>query len=62
MTIYPAIDLYGGKVVRLRRGEFSTAKEMAPDLLEVALRFKEAGCNWIHVVDLEELNEDIRCI
>ena len=53
MTIYPAIDLYGGKVVRLRRGEFSTAKEMAPDLLEVALRFREAGCNWIHVVDLE---------
>jgi len=53
MTIYPAIDLYGGKVVRLKRGEFSTAKEMAPDLLEVALRFREAGCNWIHVVDLE---------
>lgn len=53
MTIYPAIDLYGGKVVRLRRGDFSTAEEMAPDLLKVASQFKEAGCHWIHVVDLE---------
>jgi phosphoribosylformimino-5-aminoimidazole carboxamide ribotide isomerase len=53
MLVIPAIDLKDGKCVRLRKGEFDTAHEVAADALETARRFEEAGAEWLHVVDLD---------
>jgi phosphoribosylformimino-5-aminoimidazole carboxamide ribotide isomerase len=51
--ILPAIDLRGGRVVRLRQGDFEKETEYSSDPAEVARRFAEAGARWIHVVDLD---------
>lgn len=53
MIIFPAIDIIDGKPVRLYKGEFSTAKQVADDALETADEFVKAGCQWIHMVDLD---------
>ncbi|MDR1927897.1 MAG: 1-(5-phosphoribosyl)-5-[(5-phosphoribosylamino)methylideneamino]imidazole-4-carboxamide isomerase [Oscillospiraceae bacterium] len=53
MLIFPAIDIKGGECVRLSQGEFSTAQRVAADALETAFSFKEAGCTWVHMVDLD---------
>lgn len=53
MKIWPAIDLYEGKVVRLTRGEFSARTDYAENPLAVARAFISAGCQRLHVVDLE---------
>lgn len=53
MIIFPAIDIMNGKPVRLYKGDFSTAKQVAGDALETALDFVKAGCEWIHMVDLD---------
>lgn len=53
MIIFPAIDIIGGKPVRLYKGDFSTAKQVASDALETADSFVKAGCEWIHMVDLD---------
>lgn len=53
MIIFPAIDIIDGKPVRLYKGEFSTAKQVADDALETANKFVKAGCQWIHMVDLD---------
>ncbi len=53
MLILPAIDLKGGKCVRLFRGDFSTAEQVAKDPVSAANRFRKAGAKWIHVVDLD---------
>lgn len=53
MKVWPAIDLYEGKVVRLKRGEFSARTEYAQDPLEIARGFLSEGCFRLHVVDLE---------
>ena len=52
-AVLPAIDLLGGRVVRLRRGDFAdeTAYSEAPE--EVARGFVEAGATLLHVVDLD---------
>ncbi|MEL6977601.1 MAG: 1-(5-phosphoribosyl)-5-[(5-phosphoribosylamino)methylideneamino]imidazole-4-carboxamide isomerase [Pseudomonadota bacterium] len=52
MILYPAIDLKDGACVRLERGEMDTATVFFDDPAEPARRFQEAGCGWIHVVDL----------
>ena len=51
--ILPAIDLRGGRVVRLRQGDFAreTAYDAEPSV--VAAGFAEAGARWLHVVDLD---------
>ncbi len=52
-TVYPAIDLMAGKVVRLTQGD-REQRTMYPDPPErVATRFREAGAEWLHVVDLD---------
>lgn len=51
--IYPAIDLLGGKCVRLKQGSYSDVTVYSDDPLEMALTFKEAGARSIHVVDLD---------
>ena len=53
MKVWPAIDLYEGKVVRLTRGEFSARTDYAENPLAVAGAFIAAGCQRLHVVDLE---------
>lgn len=53
MTIYPAIDLRGGRVVRLTEGNFDQEKSYGDDPLAVAKGFATAGATWLHVVDLD---------
>lgn len=53
MIIFPAIDIIGGKPVRLFKGDFATAEQVASDALETAIGFEEAGAQWIHMVDLD---------
>jgi phosphoribosylformimino-5-aminoimidazole carboxamide ribotide isomerase len=53
MIIYPAIDLRGGRVVRLTEGKFDQEKSYGDDPLAVAQGFKAAGATWLHVVDLD---------
>lgn len=53
MIIYPAIDLRGGRVVRLTEGRFDQEKTYGDDPLAVAREFAAAGAKWLHVVDLD---------
>lgn len=53
MIIFPAIDLKDGKCVRLRKGDFDTAHQVADSALETAAAFAAAGAQWIHMVDLD---------
>jgi len=53
MKIYPAIDLYEGKVVRLFKGEYDRMTVYSDDPLAVAEDFRSQGASCIHVVDLE---------
>ncbi len=52
-TLYPSIDLRGGNVVRLRRGDFNVETVYGDDPVAVATSFVEQGATWIHVVDLD---------
>jgi phosphoribosylformimino-5-aminoimidazole carboxamide ribotide isomerase len=51
--ILAAIDLRGGKVVRLRQGHFEREEVYSDDPIEVGERFAGAGVRWLHVVDLD---------
>lgn len=51
--ILPAIDLRGGRVVRLRQGDFRRETPYRDDPVSVARGFAEAGARWLHVVDLD---------
>jgi phosphoribosylformimino-5-aminoimidazole carboxamide ribotide isomerase len=51
--LLPAIDLRGGRVVRLRQGDFARETVYADDPLATAGAFGEAGAAWVHVVDLD---------
>jgi phosphoribosylformimino-5-aminoimidazole carboxamide ribotide isomerase len=51
--LYPAIDLRGGRVVRLRQGRYDDETVYGDDPVAVATSFVEAGAQWIHVVDLD---------
>lgn len=57
VIVYPAIDIYGGRVVRMTRGDFSTAEEVAPSPLEAARRLVNEGAEWLHVVDIDGARE-----
>ncbi|MBB3174886.1 phosphoribosylformimino-5-aminoimidazole carboxamide ribotide isomerase [Endobacter medicaginis] len=52
LTLYPAIDLKDGACVRLRQGEMDQATVYSDDPGAQALRWIEAGCRFLHVVDL----------
>lgn len=52
LTLYPAIDLKDGACVRLRRGEMNDATVYSNDPGAQALAWQAAGCQWLHVVDL----------
>jgi phosphoribosylformimino-5-aminoimidazole carboxamide ribotide isomerase len=51
--IVPAIDLRGGKVVRLQQGDFARETVYSDDPVAVARGFADAGAGWLHVVDLD---------
>lgn len=53
MVILPAVDVMDGKPVRLYKGDFSTAHQVAEGALKTALDFEKAGAEWIHMVDLD---------
>ena len=53
LIIYPAIDLKDGQAVRLLHGDFDKMTVYAPDPAVQARQFTDAGCEWIHVVDLD---------
>ena len=52
MILYPAIDLKDGQCVRLLRGEMAAATVFSDDPAGQARVFAEAGCEWLHLVDL----------
>jgi phosphoribosylformimino-5-aminoimidazole carboxamide ribotide isomerase len=51
--ILPAIDLRGGKVVRLREGDFGRETVYGTDPVATAQQFAEEGAGWLHIVDLD---------
>ena len=53
MNIFPAIDLYEGKAVRLFKGDYNQMTVYSEQPEKVALYFKECGAEYIHLVDLE---------
>ena len=53
MILFPAIDLKNGQAVRLYKGDFATAHQVAADSLAVAKDFYDAGARYIHMVDLD---------
>lgn len=53
MILYPAIDIQGGRCVRLYQGDFDRATTHSDDPVEVARRWQAAGADWLHVVDLD---------
>ena len=53
MLLLPAIDLRGGRCVRLLRGSFSTTTSYSADPVECAQGFARDGARWIHIVDLD---------
>jgi phosphoribosylformimino-5-aminoimidazole carboxamide ribotide isomerase len=52
MILYPAIDLKDGQCVRLLRGAMDQATVFGDDPAAQALAFQDAGCGWLHLVDL----------
>jgi phosphoribosylformimino-5-aminoimidazole carboxamide ribotide isomerase len=53
MLLIPAIDIKDNKCVRLLRGDYSTAHQVAEDAVEAAKSFRKCGADWVHVVDLD---------
>ncbi|MFD0738549.1 HisA/HisF-related TIM barrel protein [Lysobacter koreensis] len=52
-TLYPAIDVRDGRVVRLRQGDYARETRYPDDPLAVAQRYAAAGARWLHLVDLD---------
>ena len=52
MILYPAIDLKDGQCVRLLHGEMDKATVFGDDPAAQAAKFEAAGCEWVHLVDL----------
>lgn len=53
MLIYPAIDLFDGKAVRLFKGDYSQMTVYDDNPTDTAVKFKQAGATHMHIVDLE---------
>ena len=52
-AIIPAIDLRGGRVVRLKQGDYAQQTTYADDPRALAQRYADAGAHWLHLVDLD---------
>jgi phosphoribosylformimino-5-aminoimidazole carboxamide ribotide isomerase len=57
LEILPSIDLRGGKVVRLKQGDYNQQINYDADPVATAGDFREAGARWMHVVDLDGAKE-----
>lgn len=55
--LFPAIDLRGGQVVRLRQGDYTQETVYGDNPAVVAREFRDAGARWIHVVDLDSARD-----
>lgn len=53
MRIIPAIDIIGGKCVRLSKGDYQTKKVYSENPLEMAMEFEDNGIEFLHLVDLD---------
>ena len=53
MKIFPAIDLFGGKAVRLYKGDYAQMTVYSDNPVEIALDFEKSGAKFMHVVELE---------
>jgi phosphoribosylformimino-5-aminoimidazole carboxamide ribotide isomerase len=53
MYLIPAIDLLGGKCVRLLQGEYNRYINYEDDPAKKAIEFKQAGAEWLHIIDLD---------
>lgn len=53
VTLYPAIDIKGGRCVRLTQGKAYQQTMHSLNPAEIAGQFKQAGGAWVHVVDLD---------
>lgn len=58
MKIYPAIDIKGGQVVRLRQGDYAQVDTYATNPVDIALDFEKKGATHLHVVDLDGAKDD----
>lgn len=58
MIIYPAIDIRGGKCVRLTQGRYDDITIFSDDPVNMALQFQKAGAKYLHVVDLDGARGD----
>lgn len=56
-TVYPAIDILGGKCVRLFQGDYNQETVYGDSPLVMAEKFKSEGATWIHLVDLDGAKE-----
>ena len=61
MDILPAIDLRGGRCVRLLQGNYDRQIDYADDPVAVATQFEQAGARWVHVVDLDGARQGQLC-
>ena len=61
MVIYPAMDLFEGRVIRLSQGNFSKISRYEGTPRETAQSFAEAGAKWIHLIDLEGAKKGKPC-
>ena len=61
VKIFPAIDLYDGKVVRLTQGDYAKKRQYSVTPIEAAKSFMDAGCENIHIVDLEGAEKGFPC-
>jgi phosphoribosylformimino-5-aminoimidazole carboxamide ribotide isomerase len=76
MILYPAIDIRGGRAVRLVEGDYDRETVFDADPLDAALRWASGGAEWIHIVDLDgardgqrlnanvisRIRENVRCM
>ena len=53
MIVFPAVDIQGGKAVRLRRGDFDDVTVFSDDPVELARYWQDQGAEALHVVDLD---------
>lgn len=53
IQVIPAIDIIGGKCVRLTRGDYDSSRVYGENPVDMAKRFSDAGCRQLHVVDLD---------
>ena len=60
MIVYPAIDVLDGRVVRLAKGDFNAVTDYGGDPVAAAEAWREAGAQWVHMVDLSGARDGAR--